>query len=113
MFVHGEKIRYADPRPGLVGVPIIDLACFAGVSLCAYALPGAEEGYAILKAMACEFVADLLHLPRNQAERLFAFGRALQSAHSARFRVEKNPDLAREFAKESIRFLDAFLKPGE
>lgn len=95
VFVAASTLKYVDPKPGQLGVPILDLACFAGVARDAHKLPGAEAGYDTLRAFALLEVADLLDIKRDQGELLFGLGRALQLGLSGFFRLESEPAVAR------------------
>jgi len=94
VFVTANTLKYVDPKPGQLGVPILDLACFAGVARDAHKLPGAEAGYDTIRAFALLEVADLLDISKGQAELLFGLGRALQSGLSGYFRLESEPEVA-------------------
>lgn len=94
VFITSEGVKYVDPIPGQLGCPVIDLACFAGVARDAHALPGSVSGYEVLERFATEELPSILHLSPKEAIRLFALGRALQSALSARFRLESDPQQA-------------------
>ncbi len=98
VFLTASGVKHADPLPEAIGIPVIDLACFAGVARDARALPGSVEGYEILKKYALECLPELLGLRTNDACRLFSLGRALQSAFSARFRLTKDDDHAKVLA---------------
>ncbi|MEK7076762.1 MAG: hypothetical protein AAB967_00870 [Patescibacteria group bacterium] len=104
---HG--VKYIDPPPEVLGIPIIDLACFAGVARDACQLPGSEAGYRILFSYACEELPQILAIHPQHSFALFCFGRALQCGLSARFRKESEPERALMFARKSESFLVAFL----
>jgi len=110
VFVTAKSVKYVDPLPVNLGVPIIDLACFAGVARDAHNLPGSIEGYKALEHYACKKLPSLLNLSPQVASPIFAFGRALQMSLSARFRVKTEPEKAKRFAKQSMKFLREVLE---
>ncbi|HII71170.1 TPA: hypothetical protein HA265_00255 [Candidatus Woesearchaeota archaeon] len=84
LFLCDGQLKYPDPKAGLRGVPIVDIACFAGVCRDSYNMKGAKTAYDRMK----EFALDLstgFGMTRVQAESLFYLGRALQASLSARF----------------------------
>lgn len=99
VFLTPHGVKYVDPIPGQLGIPVLDLACFAGVARDAYALPGSTQGYEVLRKFALQEVPALLHVCRVDAERLFVLGRALQCALSARFRLSTDVERAYELAR--------------
>ncbi len=109
VFLTDKGARFADPLNEVIGVPIVDLACFGGVARDAYGLPGSDEGYRDLETLALSALPWLLELSGEQAGRFFALGRALQCAISARFRLNTDPDRAEELAHRSESFLTEFL----
>jgi len=102
-------LRYADPLPNLLGIPVIDLACFAGVARDAYHLPGSRLGYMVLRKLALWEVPKIIGLGSEECARLFFFGRALQCSLSSRFRIEKDFLAAEKFYRKSKFFLGKFL----
>ncbi len=110
VFLTDKGVKFADPLPEVLGVPIVDLACFGGVARDAHHLPGSEEGYRQIQIFALGELPSLLELTERQAERLFAFGRALQCALSARFRLQSEPESADTLAKMSRSFLQEFMR---
>lgn len=105
VYLTEKGIKYPDPKQLISGNPIIDLACFAGVSRDVYKLPGSEEGYKILYDLAMHEVAPLLGLSENQAQRIFYLGRAVQYSLSSRFRIENEREKASVYARKSIEYL--------
>lgn len=105
VYLTADGVKYADPHEDVVGVPIIDLACFGGVVRDAYELPGAIEGYQLLHKLALEYVGPLLEISREDAERIFNMGRVLQCFLSARFRRESDPDKAKHLFSQGERIL--------
>lgn len=96
VYLTKEGVKYADPHEDVVGIPIIDLACFGGVVRDAYALSGSIEGYQLLHTLALEHLDSLLEISREDAEKLFNMGRVLQCFLSARFRCESDPIKAKQ-----------------
>lgn len=109
VFVTSRGVRYVDPLPEVTGVPIIDMACFGGVARDGFNLPWSAEGYEYLRLFAVQVIAELLNLSKEQAERIFAMGRALQLALSARFRLVSEPERAQKLAVNSEKSLREFL----
>ncbi len=110
VFLTPTGVKFADPLPEVLGVPIIDLACFMGVARDAYRLPGAKEGYEAVETLALTALPRLLELTAWQARKFFAFGRALQCALSARFRLDSDQKRAADLAWMSGSFLREFLR---
>ncbi|MDO8557548.1 MAG: hypothetical protein Q7R98_03775 [Candidatus Jorgensenbacteria bacterium] len=109
VFVSAQRVRYVDPLPEVLGIPAVDLACFAGVALDAYGLPGAKEGYKLLADFAVRELPKILSMNEEESCRLFCLGRALQCALSARFRLISNPQKAGDLIRKSVTFLKDFL----
>lgn len=109
VFLTAAGMKHADPLPEVLGIPVIDLACFAGVARDAYALPGSAEGYEILKEYALQRLPELLGLSPQDARQLFSLGRALQSALSARFRLTVDAEHASELARACEGHIRDFL----
>lgn len=109
VFLTQEGLKFADPLPDVVGIPVIDMACFSGVCRDAYELLGAREGYNILHRFAVSIVPDIISLDRAKAKKLFAFGRALQCVLSARFRINREQVKARALFNLSCRHVQSFL----
>lgn len=105
VYLTENTIKYPDPKADIRGNPIIDLACFAGISRDVYALPGSSHGYGYLEDLAIYDVSDKLGLTQSTARRLFSLGRSLQYSLSARFRIQSDPTIAQEYAQESVRYL--------
>lgn len=105
VFVSSDGVRYADPIGEVIGVPIVDLACFAGVARDAHSLPGSNTGYKLLKDFAMTTVSTIVGIERNQALYFWNFGRALQSALSSRFRLDEDMGLAMKFLETSKGYL--------
>jgi len=110
VFVTTSGVKYADPLPGLIGVPIVDMACFAGVARDAYKLPGSIEGYDIMKRFALETISEIIILEKTLAQKIFLFGRALQSALSSRFRIDTERKKAQELFKSSCCYCSMFVE---
>lgn len=106
VFVKGSKVYYIDPPPKVLGIPIIDIACFAGVSRDVYDLPASKEGYELLYDFAVKQIADFLGFNDEQAISIFFLGRAIQLALSSRFRIEENLQKAQNFAQKSVEFVE-------
>jgi len=109
VFVTERGVKYLDPLPGILGMPAIDLACFAGVARDVYDLPGANEGYDFIYKFVESELPILLDCGVANARQHFLFGRALQCALSARFRMEHERERAALLAKQSETFLSQFL----
>lgn len=105
IFLTQTGVMYPDPKHEVRGNPIVDLACFSGVSRDALKLPGSVQGYDCIEQCASDAVANILHLTETQARRIFLLGRALQCSFSSRFRIEKEPELASVYADQSLKYL--------
>jgi len=79
--------RYVDPHTEVIGMPIIDLACFAGTARDAHNLPDSAWGYTLLKSFALIEVANLMQITAAEAEKIFRIGRILQCIMSSIVRV--------------------------
>jgi hypothetical protein len=109
IYLTKTTIKYPDPNPIVRGIPIIDLACFAGVSRDVYILPESAKGYDILKKFSLTQVSELLNIKRNTAEAIFYYGRAIQSALSAKVRIQTDPTRSEKLAEKSIHYLNRTL----
>lgn len=98
-------LKYSDPHENIFGIPIIDLACFAGVARDAYELPGSEEGYQLLKGFSLQTISEMLHLHKDTAQRLFYLGRVLQCLLSVRFRIKSESDKAEALFDKGYEYL--------
>jgi len=110
VFLANGRLKYPDPKQEVRGCPLISLAAFAGVSRDSYGLPGSEEGYRVLENLAVETLPHLLHIEPPKARKLFAFGRAMQLAISAKYRLKADPKKARLFAARSVDYLNHILE---
>lgn len=93
-------VKYSDPHDDILGVPIIDMACFGGL-VKLYGLPDGDSGYEYFKKFATGTVAEILHIPTGQAEKIFYLGKLFQCFMSIRFRYEKNPEQAKMIFEEA------------
>jgi len=109
VYLTPSGLKYSDPHEDVFGIPIIDLACFAGVARDAYHLPGSEEGYQLLKDFALLTVSRILSIDSHTAQRLFSLGRFLQCLLSVRFRIETEPEKAKVLFDKSRRYLGGLL----
>ncbi len=91
VYLTDAGLKYSDPHSEVLGIPMVDLGCFAGVARDAYRLPGSEDGYRILMELAMD-TAPLLGLTKAEGKRYFYLGRVLQSFLSARFRLQNQPE---------------------
>lgn len=104
IFLAPDGLKIIDP-PGIVfGLPIVDLACFAGVARDVYGLPGAEHGYRRLYKLSRE-VGAMLGISSADSKMLFNLGRALQCSLSSRFQIAKDPARAKKFFLMAKRFI--------
>lgn len=104
VFLSTDGLKYVDPKKSLLGIPIIDMACFGGVAKDAFALPGPVEGYDILKNFAINDISSLLKIDKTTAEAIFYLGRALQMALSSRFRLKTEADKSHQFFEKSCGY---------
>lgn len=105
IYLWGDTIKYPDPKENVRGNPLIDLACFAGVSRDVYQMPGSERGYELIHSYAVETLSQLVEVDGKTAEQTFNLGRSLQYSLSSRFRVGSDPQRAREYAQLSIDYI--------
>lgn len=105
IYLQNGSLKYPDPKQNVRGNPIIDIACFAGVSRDVLNLSGSNDGYRMLQDFALDDVGSLFSLNREQSEKIFNLGRALQCSLSSRFRVGSEPEKARAFAMQSLEYL--------
>ncbi len=106
IYLTPQGIKYGDPHEDVLGIPIIDLACFGGVVRDAYKAPGTIEGYKLLYDFAMGQVASLLEVSNEIAKKVFFLGRVLQCFLSARFRMEKEPTQALALFNQGKKYLD-------
>lgn len=106
IFIQGGTFKYPDPKHQIRGLPLIDLACFSGVSLDSYHLPGSEQGYRVIENFALQEVSRLLELDEASAQKIFNYGRAFQLAMSAKVRINSEPEKAQSFASQSLDYLN-------
>jgi len=104
MCLSTSGLKIIDPPGCVVGLPMIDLACFAGSVRDASKLPGAEYGYDLLKKLASD-AGEMLGLKPKDTEFLFNFGRAVQCSLSARYRIGEEDGLSKKFFVEAKEFL--------
>jgi hypothetical protein len=105
VYILDNKLKYPDPKHSLIGNPIIDLACFAGLARDVYVMKKSDYGYELLKDFALGEVSELLKIDKIKASKIFNFGRALQCSLSSRFRIKK-PDKSKLFANKSLHYLE-------
>lgn len=89
IYITKNGVRYSDPHTDVLGIPIIDVACFSGLAKL-YDLPNNNEGFEKLKNFAITDVSEILRIPINQATKIFFLGRILQCFMSIRFRYKQN-----------------------
>ncbi len=107
-FLMPEGLKYIDPHEDVTGVPIIDMACFAGL-IRLYNLPMADKGYAMLQEFALTKIPLILDIPEELACKLFFLGKVLQSFLSTRFRIDSNPKQAQEIFLEGKTYLEKII----
>lgn len=105
VYLTPRGIKYGDPHEEILGIPVIDLACFGGVVRDAYQLPGSKRGYQMLRTFASGSVAPLLEISDEVAEKVFLLGRVLQCFLSARFRIASEPGRANDLFSQGKRYL--------
>ena len=102
VYLTSSGIKYSDPHEQVTGIPIIDLACFAGVAV-AHGLPGSDAAYGRIESFAMHRVAGILEIDEETARKLFLLGRILQCFLSARFRSKDFPEQSKQlFAEAAI-----------
>ena len=105
VFLTKNGLKYIDCNDNVMGIPIIDLACFAGVVKDIHSFPGSIDGYDFLANFAVDEIADMLEIDPVQSLRLFYLGRLLQLFLGARFRINTDPILAKKFYENAVEFL--------
>jgi len=105
MFLNSAGLKYVDPHEDVMGIPIIDLACFSGL-LIFYDVPESEKGYELFEKFALTDVPPILSIPERSAERLFLLGRILQCFLSSRYRIDSNPEKAHKIFRDSLAYLN-------
>ena len=105
IFLTPNGLKYIDPHENVLGIPIIDMACFAGL-IKVYDLPQSKEGYSMLREFALTKILSILNIPEKLAYKLFFLGRVLQCFLSAKFRVNSNLNQARKIFLEGKMFLE-------
>jgi len=104
VYLADERIKYTDPHEQVMGIPIVDLACFAGVARDAYHLPFSNSGYDIIRDFVMTELITILEIPRLTALKIFRLGRILQCFLSARFRLNSDLQEAKQhFARAQIQ----------
>jgi len=98
-------LKYIDPRKDIIGIPIVDLACFAGL-IRLYDLPEATKGYQMFKEFALTRIPSILDIPEGLPPKIFFLGRVLQCFLSARFRITNKPEQARQIFSEGQAYLE-------
>lgn len=106
VFVTETSVKYADPKPGQLGLPIVDLACFAGVSRDAHLLPGSIAGYKLLQDYALNELPKILDLARTEAQLFFALGKVVQVGLSGYHRLVEDPMRAQAFINQGVAELE-------
>lgn len=104
MFLTPSGLKIIDPPQYVSGIPIVDLACFAGVSRDVYHLPGSKNGYQLVQKLSFD-AGKLLGLTESEINFLFNFGRTLQSSLSSRHRIGKEEKLSKKYFREAKKFL--------
>lgn len=104
-YLTSDGVKYSDPHEDILGIPIVDMACFAGVAR-AYNLPGAVDGYKIMKEFATNKISFMIGVDRHLALKLFFLGRLLQCLLSSRFRIKTDPIKAKAIFAEGKSYLD-------
>ncbi len=102
-FLSCGKLKYVDPNAEVLGIPIIDLACFSGVCL-VHNLPRAPEQLLQYREVAIREVSLLLEIEKEDAEKIYALGRLLQSTLSACVRAESEREKAEVLVKDVLYF---------
>jgi len=108
VYLTPEGVKYSDPHEDVFGIPIIDMACFAGV-VKAHNLPEADEGYKIIEKFAINKIPTILCVSQELAYRLFCLGRLLQCFLSIRFRIDTKPEQAKNLFAEAQKYLEKII----
>lgn len=108
LFLVDGILKYPDPKADLRGIPIIDLACFAGVCMDSYMMKSSKDAYEKIKQFATSDVAHLFGLTEQEANIFFNLGRSLQSSLTSRFATDIKK--AKENALKSNQYLQRTLE---
>jgi len=108
VYLTKKGVKYSDPHADILGIPIIDMACFGGL-IKLYGLPHGDDGYKEFKKFAVGGVAEILHISTGQAEKIFYLGRLFQCFMSISFRHKKNPDQAMTIFKEARKVIERII----
>lgn len=109
VFVTHKGVKYIDPHEDVTGIPIIDMACFAGL-IKLYNLPEADKGYKMFQEFALGAIPSILHIREELARKLFFLGKILQCFMSTRFRLASHPDQARRTFSEGKEYLERIVE---
>ncbi|GBE17327.1 hypothetical protein BMS3Abin15_01168 [bacterium BMS3Abin15] len=108
VYLTNAGVKYSDPHADVLGIPIIDMACFGGL-IKLYGLPCSDEGYEEFKKFATGAVAEILRIPTGQAEKIFYLGKLFQCFMSIRFRYEKNPEQTKTIFAEAKEVIEKII----
>lgn len=108
VYLTDSGVKYSDPHVDILGIPIIDMACFGGL-IKLYNLPHGDDGYVEFKKFAVGRVANILHIPAGQAEKIFHLGKLFQCFMSIRFRYEKTPEQAAAIFEEAKEVIEKII----
>lgn len=108
VFVTPTGLKYIDPHEDVTGIPIIDMACFAGL-IKLYNLPEADKGYEMFQEFALVKIPSILHIREELARKLFFIGKTLQCFLSTRFRLASHPDQAQQAFSEGKEYLEKII----
>ena len=89
VFLSDGRLKFADPNWVVTGLPIIELAMFAGMARDNMHLPGSDLGYQVIEDFAVCELSELLRIEHRDAQKTFWIGRALQCLLGARNRLSK------------------------
>lgn len=109
VYLTNTGVKYSDPRVDIFGIPIIDMACFGGL-IKLYGLPQGNKGYEEFKKFAVNKVGGILHISRDQSEKIFYLGKIFQCFMSIRFRYQSNPKQTELIFKEAKNLLEKMVQ---
>jgi hypothetical protein len=105
VYLTEDGVKYSDPHADIMGVPIIDMACFGGL-IKLYESPYGEEAYEKFKRFAIYDVGKILNIPYNQANKIFYLGKLFQCFMSIRFRYKTNTEQAMLLFQEAKKAIE-------
>lgn len=96
VYLTATGVQHSDLPNYVLGLPAVDLGCFASTARYEYRLPGSEQGFGILHKMAVTTLCDSLDMRVEVAESVFHLGVGIQCVLAAKS-ARTDGDKARYF----------------